>query len=54
MINEVREPHQQGNQKKPRHLRTFAVATITNSIHSVRLPGYVAHEQFLFGGAVKR
>ncbi|MBW1605229.1 4-hydroxy-tetrahydrodipicolinate reductase [Lactobacillus sp. Sy-1] len=50
MIDEVRTPHEQGDSKE----------TLAGSrggdyhgirIHAVRLPGYVAHEQVLFGGS---
>ncbi|KRL01220.1 4-hydroxy-tetrahydrodipicolinate reductase [Liquorilactobacillus capillatus] len=50
LIAEVRAPKQQGN---PQEKETLAGARGANyegmHIHSVRLPGYVAHEQVLFG-----
>ncbi|MHA8137507.1 4-hydroxy-tetrahydrodipicolinate reductase [Lactobacillaceae bacterium Scapto_B20] len=49
MIDEVREPHEQGDSKE-----TMPGARGADyhgiRIHAVRLPGYVAHEQVLFGG----
>ncbi|MDM8262695.1 4-hydroxy-tetrahydrodipicolinate reductase [Ligilactobacillus salivarius] len=50
LIAEVREEHQQGN---PEEIESLDGARGANyegmHIHSVRLPGYVAHEQVLFG-----
>ncbi|KRL38411.1 4-hydroxy-tetrahydrodipicolinate reductase [Liquorilactobacillus uvarum] len=50
LIAEVRAPKKQGN---PEEKETLAGARGANyegmHIHSVRLPGYVAHEQVLFG-----
>ncbi|GAJ25528.1 dihydrodipicolinate reductase [Liquorilactobacillus sucicola DSM 21376 = JCM 15457] len=50
LIAEVRTPKEQGN---PEEKETLAGARGANyegmHIHSVRLPGYVAHEQVLFG-----
>ncbi|QEA31658.1 4-hydroxy-tetrahydrodipicolinate reductase [Secundilactobacillus malefermentans] len=52
MINEVREPHQQGNPEETETLANVRGGDYHGiHIHSVRLPGYVAHEQVLFGGA---
>ncbi|GAK47991.1 dihydrodipicolinate reductase [Secundilactobacillus oryzae JCM 18671] len=52
LINQVREPHQQGN---PNEVETVPGARGGDlngiRVHAVRLPGYVAHEQVLFGGA---
>jgi len=51
MINEVREPHQQGNPEETETLANVRGGDYHGiHIHSVRLPGYVAHEQVLFGG----
>lgn len=51
MIAEVRKEHYQGN---PDEKETLPGARGANyegmRIHAVRLPGYVAHEQVLFGG----
>ena len=51
MISEVREKHQQGHPdevEKITHVRGGEVDGIR--IHSVRLPGYVAHQEVIFGG----
>ncbi len=51
MITEVRESHQQGHPdevEKISHVRGGNVDGIR--IHSVRLPGYVAHQEVIFGG----
>lgn len=51
MIAEVRQAHKQGH---PEEKETLAGARGADyegmRIHAVRLPGYVAHEQVLFGG----
>lgn len=52
LIDEVRPAHQQGNPDETEtlgHVRGGDYHGI--KIHAVRLPGYVAHEQVLFGGA---
>lgn len=51
MIAEVRESHKQGHPnevEKLKHVRGGDVDGIR--IHSVRLPGYVAHQEVIFGG----
>ncbi|MBR1729706.1 MAG: 4-hydroxy-tetrahydrodipicolinate reductase [Selenomonadaceae bacterium] len=51
MIAEVRESHQQGHPnevEKMDHVRGANYDGIR--IHSVRLPGYVAHQEVIFGG----
>ena len=51
MISEVRPPHKQGHpdeQERLPHVRGAEVDGIR--IHSVRLPGYVAHQEVIFGG----
>ena len=51
MIAEVRESHQQGHPnevEKMDHVRGANYDGI--HIHSVRLPGYVAHQEVIFGG----
>ena len=51
MINEVRPPHRQGHPnevEKLEHVRGGELNGIR--IHSVRLPGYVAHQEVIFGG----
>ena len=51
MISEVRLPHKQGHPdevERLAHVRGAEVAGIR--IHSVRLPGYVAHQEVIFGG----
>ena len=50
LIAEVREEHQQGNPEETESLDGARGANYEGMhIHSVRLPGYVAHEQVLFG-----
>ncbi|MEJ6399741.1 4-hydroxy-tetrahydrodipicolinate reductase [Nicoliella lavandulae] len=50
MINEVRKPHEQGDSKETMPgVRGGDYNGIR--IHAVRLPGYIAHEQVLFGGS---
>ena len=51
MISEVRPPHKQGHpdeEERLPHVRGAEVDGI--KIHSVRLPGYVAHQEVIFGG----
>ena len=51
MISEIRPSHQQGHpneSEKLPHVRGGNVDGI--HIHSVRLPGYVAHQEVIFGG----
>ena len=51
MISEVRTPHKQGHpdeEERLPHVRGAEVDGI--KIHSVRLPGYVAHQEVIFGG----
>ena len=51
MIAEVREQHKQGHpdeEEKMPHVRGADYEGIR--IHSVRLPGYVAHQEVIFGG----
>ena len=51
MISEVRPPHKQGHpdeEERLPHVRGAEVDGIR--IHSVRLPGYVAHQEVIFGG----
>lgn len=50
-IAEVRKEHKQGNPDEKETLKGARGADYQGMrIHSVRLPGYVAHEQVLFGG----
>ncbi len=51
MISEVREPKQQGNPEEKEELQGAKGAEYEGMrIHSVRLPGLVAHQEVLFGG----
>lgn len=51
MISEVRKPMKQGNPNEKETLPGARGAQINGiPIHSVRLPGYVAHEEVIFGG----
>lgn len=51
MISEVRKPMKQGNPDEKEKLRGARGAQINGiPIHSVRLPGYVAHQEVIFGG----
>ncbi|KRM08251.1 MAG: 4-hydroxy-tetrahydrodipicolinate reductase [Liquorilactobacillus ghanensis] len=51
LIAEVRQEHYQGNPDETEALPGARGANYQGMrIHSVRLPGYVAHEQVLFGG----
>jgi 4-hydroxy-tetrahydrodipicolinate reductase len=51
MIAQVREAMQQGNPREEERLRGARGANYEGMrIHSVRLPGYVAHQEVLFGG----
>lgn len=50
MISEVREPHKQGNPKEEEKLAGARGGDYDGiPIHSVRLPGYVAHQEVIFG-----
>ncbi|WNF38968.1 4-hydroxy-tetrahydrodipicolinate reductase [Bacillaceae bacterium IKA-2] len=51
MIAEVREPKQQGHEDEKEELQGARGADYEGMrIHSVRLPGLVAHQEVLFGG----
>ncbi len=51
MIAEVRSPHRQGNPAEVERLENVRGADYEGMrIHSVRLPGYVAHQEVIFGG----
>ena len=51
MIAEVRKEHQQGNPEEFEKLPGARGANYEGMhIHSVRLPGYVAHQEVIFGG----
>ena len=51
MISEVRAPHKQGNPDEVERLAHVRGAEVDGiRIHSVRLPGYVAHQEVIFGG----
>lgn len=51
MIAQVRQEHIQGNPKEEELLPGARGADYQGmKIHAIRLPGYVAHEQVLFGG----
>ena len=51
MIAEVRKEHQQGNPEEIEKLPGARGANYEGMhIHSVRLPGYVAHQEVIFGG----
>lgn len=51
MISEVREAHQQGNPNESEKVTGARGANVDGMhIHSVRLPGYVAHQEVIFGG----
>lgn len=50
MISQVRHPHTQGAEQEKETLPGSRGGDYEGmKIHSVRLPGYVAHEQVLFG-----
>lgn len=50
LISEVRQKHEQGNPDEKETLKGARGANYDGMhIHAVRLPGYVAHEQVLFG-----
>ncbi|WP_252313365.1 4-hydroxy-tetrahydrodipicolinate reductase [Sinobaca sp. H24] len=52
LIKENREPHKQGHENETESLAGARGADIDGmKIHSVRLPGMVAHQQVMFGGA---
>ena len=51
MISEVRPPHKQGHPDEVERLAHVRGADFDGiKIHSVRLPGYVAHQEVIFGG----
>ena len=51
MISEVRHPHKQGHPDEKERLEHVRGASYDGiRIHSVRLPGYVAHQEVIFGG----
>ena len=51
MISEVRKPMKQGHPDETEKLTGARGAQINGiPIHSVRLPGYVAHQEVIFGG----
>ena len=51
MISEVRPPHKQGHPDEEERLAHVRGADFDGiKIHSVRLPGYVAHQEVIFGG----
>ncbi len=51
MISEVRAPHKQGHPDEKERLAHVRGADYDGiRIHSVRLPGYVAHQEVIFGG----
>lgn len=51
MIAEVRKAHVQGNPDEEEKLAGARGANVEGMhIHSVRLPGYVAHQEVIFGG----
>ncbi|MBR5914371.1 MAG: 4-hydroxy-tetrahydrodipicolinate reductase [Selenomonadaceae bacterium] len=51
MIAEVRAAHRQGNPNEKENLEHVRGADYEGMrIHSVRLPGYVAHQEVIFGG----
>ncbi len=51
MISEVRPPHKQGHPDEVERLDHVRGADFDGiKIHSVRLPGYVAHQEVIFGG----
>ncbi len=51
MISEVRTPHKQGHPDEEERLKSVRGADYEGiKIHSVRLPGYVAHQEVIFGG----
>ena len=51
MISEVRASHKQGHPDEVERLAHVRGADFDGiKIHSVRLPGYVAHQEVIFGG----
>lgn len=51
MISEVRPSHKQGHPEEVERLPHVRGAEVDGiRIHSVRLPGYVAHQEVIFGG----
>lgn len=51
MISEVRPSHKQGHPDEVERLKNVRGADYDGiKIHSVRLPGYVAHQEVIFGG----
>ena len=50
MIMDVREPHRQGHPDEKEHMDGARGADFDGmKIHSVRLPGFLAHQQVLLG-----
>ncbi|WP_181348272.1 4-hydroxy-tetrahydrodipicolinate reductase [Thalassobacillus sp. CUG 92003] len=51
LIQDVRNPHKQGHEEEKETVEGARGADIDGmKIHSVRLPGYVAHQEVVFGG----
>ena len=51
MISEIREKHQQGHPDEVEKIANVRAGEVDGiRIHSVRLPGYVAHQEVIFGG----
>ncbi len=51
LIQEVREPHHQGHQDEKETIEGARGADVDGiKIHSMRLPGLVAHQEVVFGG----
>lgn len=51
MIAEVRQKHSQGHPEETERLKNVRGADFEGmKIHSVRLPGFVAHQEVIFGG----
>ena len=51
LISEVRQAHKQGNPAETEKVTGARGADVDGMhIHSVRLPGYVAHQEVIFGG----
>lgn len=51
LISEVRKAHKQGHPEEKEKLAGARGAQVNGiPIHSVRLPGYVAHQEVIFGG----
>ena len=51
MISEVRDKHEQGHPNEVEKISNVRGGNVDGiRIHSVRLPGYVAHQEVIFGG----